>query len=131
MESRTAAEGPCNLARPCGQQMWSLPEQVADELTRLLDGTVVVGCNPGFDVEFLKAFLSQHSTRPYPAHYRPLDITAVAWGHLVGIGQAEGLRWPLSSEEISLCLGIDPDGYDRHTALGDCRWVRDQWDVII
>jgi hypothetical protein len=31
---------------------------------------------------------------------------------------------------LSRALGVDPDAYDRHTALGDARWVRAQYDTI-
>jgi hypothetical protein len=38
---------------------------------------------------------------------------------------------PWNSNDLSRGLGIDPDAYERHTALGDARWVRDQYDAMM
>lgn len=37
---------------------------------------------------------------------------------------------PIDSEDISRAVGIDPDKYPRHTAMGDACWARDVWDAV-
>ncbi|TYK45087.1 hypothetical protein [Actinomadura decatromicini] len=116
---------------------WSPAPVVAETLARILDGAVVVGANPSFDRDFLRPFLAANG-HAYTAHYRPICITAVGFGFLYGrhgrpgdIAAVPDLDWPLSSDQVSRALGVDPDKYERHTALGDAAWVRAQWDAII
>lgn len=115
---------------------WSPAVRVAKTVARMIDGAVVVGANPYFDRDFLRPFLAQHG-HAYTAHYRPVCVTGVGFGFLQGQRGRDGdlasvpeLDWPLSSDQVSRALGVNPDDYDRHTALGDCRWVAAQWDVI-
>jgi hypothetical protein len=54
----------------------------------------------------------------------------MAYGWLRARGEADGLSWPLVSDEVSRAVGVHPDRFDRHSALGDCRWVLAQLDVI-
>lgn len=37
---------------------------------------------------------------------------------------------PIDSEAISREVGVDPDKFDRHTALGDVLWARAIWDAV-
>jgi hypothetical protein len=114
---------------------WSDPAALALDLARLIDGAIVVGCNPGFDRDFLRPFLHRHG-QAYTAHYRPMCVTTMGAGFLYGQRRGDEwaavpeMRWPLSSSEVSLALGVDPAGFDRHSALGDCRWALAQLDVI-
>lgn len=101
---------------------------LAQVLAPLLDGTVVIGCNPAFDRDFLRPFLRRHG-HAYTCHYRPLCVTTMGAGFLYGQGCTPG-SVPWSSDHVARLLGIDPDDYDRHTALDDCRFARDQWDAI-
>lgn len=109
--------------------LWSDPALVALALARLIDGAVVIGANPGFDKDFLRPFLHTHG-QAYTAHYRPVCVTVAGWAYLLGQGKGEGLSWPLSSNEVSQRLGVDPADFDRHSALGDCKWTEAQWAVI-
>ena len=108
---------------------WSPGRRVAHELARMLDNSVLVGANAHFDAGFLARWLPEHG-QAYTAHYRPMCVTTMGYGYLRGLGKADGLRWPLSSDEVSRALGVDPGDYDRHSALGDCRWACAQLDVI-
>lgn len=101
---------------------------LARVLAPLLDGAVVVGCNPAFDRDFLRPFLRRHG-QAYTCHYRPVCVTTMGAGYLYGQGHSPG-SVPWSSDRIASLLGIDPGDYDRHTALDDCRFARDQWDAI-
>ena len=40
-------------------------------------------------------------------------------------------KWQLKSNQLSLAVGVDPDDYDRHTALGDCRWAKAIYQAVI
>jgi hypothetical protein len=108
---------------------WSDPFKVARKVAETIDGAVVLGANPGFDKDFVRPFLARHG-QAYTAHYRPLCITTMGYGYLHGLGKADGLTWPLSSDEVSRALGVDPGDFGRHTALGDCAWTLAQFDVI-
>lgn len=44
------------------------------------------------------------------------------------IGQSLALPW--NSNELSRAVGVDPDQFERHTAMGDVRWCMAQWDAI-
>jgi hypothetical protein len=37
---------------------------------------------------------------------------------------------PWDSEVLSRAVGVDPNAYERHTALGDARWARDIYDAV-
>jgi hypothetical protein len=58
-------------------------------------------------------------------------------GTVPSIGQFGGAlqrqdaaRLPIDSEEISKALGVQPDQFERHSALGDVLWARAIWDRI-
>lgn len=38
---------------------------------------------------------------------------------------------PWDSNELSRAVGVDPDQFDRHTALGDARWARAIYDAVM
>lgn len=124
--------------------VWSDPAEVAAFLAFQLDNAIVVGANPGFDIDFIRPFLHRHGWA-YTAHYRPICITGFAAGYLFGkatatsrIASAEppssfpaALNLPWSSNAISAEVGVNPDDYDRHTALDDCRWALAQLDAVM
>lgn len=98
----------------------------ARDVARLLCGAVVVGSNPDFDRGHVGLWLAQHG-ESWAAHYRAVDVITMAAGFLAA-GSHEPTPAPFPVRDISRSLGVDPDDYERHTALGDCRWVRDMWD---
>lgn len=111
-------------------------EQVASQVSGLLEGNVVVGSNPHFDVTMLTAWLDFHHM-DWPAHYRPVCAITMAAGLLHGeelagmTGPLEILEQPWSSYQISQACSIDPPGEaERHTALGDARWVKRLYEHI-
>lgn len=95
-----------------------------EELTR---GAVLMGSNPSFDAETLAARMRAHGICP-SWNYHLEDVPTLALGWLYGSGEA--LPETRKSDQISLACGVDPATYDRHTALGDCRWTRDLFDVV-
>jgi hypothetical protein len=61
-------------------------------------------------------------------HYHIEDVPTLALGWLYGTGKP--IPEVRKSDAISLAAGVDPTKYDRHTALGDCRWIRDLFDAV-
>lgn len=104
-------------------------EEVAATLAVLLNGAVVIGSNPDFDRGFLRSWLRRHG-QVWAAHYRTIDVITLGWGRLIAADSQWAAQVPVSSHDVSRAHGIDPDGYVRHTALGDTRWVRDLYRAI-
>lgn len=123
--------------KPCAMSYKTL----VHDLTRHLDGAMLVGSNPAFDAAFLRNFMG---TAPW--HYRTVDVATMAVGHLYGqaytltkqncdaafYGRADALLqdgW--KSYELSRLMGIEPPKASvAHTAVGDARWARDVYDAI-
>jgi hypothetical protein len=110
--------------------------QAAQILEAETRGAIIVGAVPDFDTSGAKNLLRRNGL-PWSGHYHLVDIENLVVGYLRArfLGGATdkdpGLP-PWSSDELSRMVGVEPPGPDqRHTALGDARWVRDQWDVIM
>lgn len=119
---------------------WSCPGTLAASLARWLDGAVIVGNVPSFDVAFLDVFLRKYG-QCLTTHYQPIDVEAMAIGFLHGsVAEAIGRGakvdmqipappWP--SDVLTEALGLYPQSAEeRHTALGDARYVRALYDTI-
>lgn len=110
----------------------------AEQIAELLEGNVVVGSNPHFDVSMLTAWLGNHG-HDWPAHYRPVCAITMAAGWLRGsnsIMNHDGFGWelleaPWRSYDISRACGVEPPaGDESHTALGDALWVKRLYEHI-
>lgn len=101
---------------------WSLPSAVAAGAARLLDGAVLIGANPAFDAMFLTAFLREHGQAP-TWHYALRDIQSMAYGFLRGANDGPLPAVDAHTDEFARALGVDPEKFDRHSALGDCLLV--------
>lgn len=101
----------------------------------------IVGAVPNFDTERLTRLLGTHGCR-WGGHYHLIDVENLAVGYLHGrrfdeSGEQEwsnaikdvGLPW--SSDELSRALGVEPPTDQRHTAMGDARWVRAMYDAMV
>ncbi len=104
---------------------------VLAEVERLTRGAVLHGSNPSFDMETLGARMRAAGICP-SWHYHPEDVATLAHGWLLGAGKPVPRRpdGTVKSDDISRACGVDPDLFDRHTALGDCRWMRALYDVV-
>lgn len=120
--------------------MWVTSAEAARIVERELATAVVVGANPQFDTVTLEPLLVAHG-KVGPWHYRPVCIEAIAYGWL--LGQAAGaaglgadlcdpeIPIPWKSDHLGDLLGVEAaTEEDRHTALGDARWVMRMWDAI-
>lgn len=96
---------------------------VADELAGLIDGTLLWGSNVGaFDVPHLDPWMRLHGSCGSP-HYHSRDIVSWVGGWCAAKGIAPAPA-DTKSDDWSRAAGVDPDQFERHTALGDCRWTR-------
>jgi hypothetical protein len=131
--------GPFNADFPARMSKRAL----AAALAAMLQGRHVVGAVPSFDTERIRLFLARHRLVP-TWHYHLIDVEAVAAGYIAAhaalAGPANpGARQfspdealpPWKSDGMSRACGVEPPGDgERHTALGDARWVRDWYDRI-
>lgn len=93
-------------------------------------GCHIVGAVPDADASILRDMLRRNQLR-WTGHYHLMDIESIAIGYLKALDPSFPMVLPLKSDELSELCGVPaPKGEDRHTALGDARWVRDWWDAI-
>lgn len=88
----------------------------------------LVGSNPQFDDGFMRAAIG---TPPW--HYHLVDLPSVAAGWLYGSPNVDdhALRVSsLKSDALSKLCGVDPAGFDRHTAMGDVDWCVAWWAAL-
>lgn len=103
-----------------------------------LSGRILIGAVPSFDEERLRRKLWELGYSP-DWHYQLVDVEALAAGRLTwrpptDPGDASQPRriWtpPWDSDELSRAVGVNPARYERHTALGDCRWAQAIWCAV-
>lgn len=95
----------------------------AREFMQFSMGAHIVGAVPNFDTEFLAPILYRNNCIP-AWHYHLVCCENLAAGYLK-------MEPPWKSDEIFGKLGIDKEKYERHTALGDARMVRDVYDIVM
>jgi hypothetical protein len=100
---------------------YQLPFEVAHNIERMTRGAHLVGAVPSFEDTTLAPFLKMHELAP-AWHYHLVCIENVLAGWF-------GVVPPYSSDELSMRMGVDPQKFERHTAMGDVLWVRAQWDT--
>lgn len=92
-------------------------------------GAHIVGAVPSFDTERLSMMMRHHSIMEPPWHYHLTDVENLVVGYLAGKGELMAPPW--KSEDLSRAIGVEPDDFARHTATGDVRWVKAQWDAVM
>lgn len=115
------------------------PVDVGERLAALMrDHPHVVGAVPDFDTERIARQLLEPFGIDRPWHYHLIDVENLAVGYLVGAaarGDGYARQYipdlPWRSEDLSRAIGVDPDQFDRHTAMGDVRWVMAQYDAVM
>jgi DNA polymerase III epsilon subunit-like protein len=113
-----------------------------EELLRRLEsytrGAHLVGAVVSFDAEVLAERMRWHGICP-SWHYHLIDIEAMAVGYLHRerarddsgremAGSLTALPW--NSDALSRAVSVNPDGFNRHAALGDAKWARAIYDAI-
>lgn len=94
-------------------------------------GAHIVGAVPSFDTERIAHLMERTGTGPPAWRHHLIDIENVVAGYLAGTGDVAGARPPYNSDELSKAIGVNPDDFWRHSAMGDVLWVRAQWDAIM
>lgn len=90
------------------------------------DSALVFGVNASYDTIGLDGLLAR-AGRTSSWYYVPQDIVAIAYGFLLKDTPSP----PRSSEERSLACGVAiPGPGERHTAMGDARWVQRWYDSL-
>lgn len=93
----------------------------------------VYGAVPEFDLAILGRMLHD-AGRPVPWHHHTTDLETDALGYLRGIRAQAGDCGcdpladtfpgpPWDSGDLSRAIGVDPDQFARHTAMGDVQWA--------
>lgn len=119
---RTAA-----LVQPDGDYALPYPvTEIVKELQSRLAGKTLVGSKPTFDMDHLAAFCG---TPPKWRHH-PLDIASMVYGFSAVFCHSGPPKVAFRSEDLSRRLGVEPAGFDRHTALGDCQWAYAQYRAM-
>lgn len=95
--------------------------EVARHVERMTRGAHLVGAVPSFEDTSLAPLLKRYQLAP-AWHYHLVCIENVLAGYF-------GVVPPYSSDELSMRIGVDPTQFERHTAMGDVRWVMAQWDM--
>jgi DNA polymerase III epsilon subunit-like protein len=102
---------------------WAEHSGVAADVARLTAGAHLVGAVPSFDAGFLDPFLRRFG---YCGawHYHVVCAETLVAGRLQ-------LPPPWDSQDLSRQMGVDPDQFERHTALGDARWAKALYDAVM
>ena len=106
-----------------------LPGYSADAVDKLCDNKPhLVGAVPTFDDRRVGDLMRRCGVTPR-WHYHLIDIEALAVGYLVG-GEEKNFDNGWKSDDLSRELGVDPDKFERHTAMGDVQWAMAQYAAI-
>ena len=122
------------------------------QFARLTHGHHLAGAVVSFDADRLARLFYKFGHAP-SWHYHLIDVEALAagWVSAQCVGKANdgvsrgtvpvwgptGLssnidgRPPWNSEYLSRAVGVDPDQFDRHTALGDARWAKAIYEKVM
>lgn len=124
------------------------PFEAAVMISIFTRGAHIIGAVPSFDTERLAKLLHRHGIEP-GWHYHLIDVENVVVGWLHGVAAraidearmrggdpdpaliGRHLEPPWKSDELSRAVGVNPEDYARHTAMGDVQWAMAQWDIVI
>lgn len=119
----------------------------AAEFAELTRGAHLVGAVVSFDAERLSKLLKANGSCP-EWHYHLIDVEALAVGYVEGLRRwsySEGMAVPTNfpdslrhetplpwkSEDLSRAVGVDPNEFEKHTALGDARWAKAMYEKVV
>ena len=95
--------------------------RAAAQIAVELDGYMIVGANPTFDIMFLSKLLVSAGLET-SWHYRCIDLNTLAAGWI-------GDPVPISTQTIAEEFEV-PLGAKQHTALADAQWNREAYYAI-
>jgi hypothetical protein len=108
---------------PTGELTVVRPGTAARIVAKVTSGCHIVGAVPSFDATFLTALLRLEGLVP-AWHYHLCDVEALVAGYL-------RIEPPWKSYDLYRAVGVDPDIYEQHTALGDARMARDVYRAVM
>ena len=99
--------------------------ETVDRFSELLRGRHIVGAVPSFDEERLRHMhiLYRGMSDRFPWHYRLVDVES---GMLAKLGVGPGQE----PDALAALLGVTVHP-DKHSALGDARWVRAVFEALV
>jgi DNA polymerase III epsilon subunit-like protein len=109
------------------------------EVEAITRGAHLVGAVVSFDADVLGQRMRANGILP-GWHYHLIDVEALAVGYLAFSAARDGdgkeldgsiTALPWKSEALSRALGVDPDDFDRHTALADAKWAMRIYDAVM
>lgn len=122
------------------------------EFATLTRGLHLAGACVSFDADRLWRLLRSNHGCPM-WHYHLVDVEGMAAGAVsercryeandgksrgtIRVDRPDGTvnhidgRPPWSSEDLSRAVGVNPDDYERHTAIGDARWARAIYRAVL
>lgn len=128
---------------------WHYGLSPLEDAALLLDDKHIVGAVPDFDTRHLTALYKRFGMEPPRWHYHLIDVEALAAGFLVGtftaiqevgknpeadgptVEEAMQAIPPWDSEALSRAIGIEPEDFDRHTALADALWAKAIYEAVL
>jgi hypothetical protein len=108
------------------------PYKAAELINEFLQGRPhIVGAVPSFDLPLIERLSRRWITDWTPPwHYHVIDVETVALGWLNGRGTRT--RPPYRSDDLAAACWVDPPAKgERHTAMGDVRWVMRWYDAML
>lgn len=105
----------------------------ARNFERITRGKHLAGAVVSFDEERLRKLLKANGACP-GWHYHLIDVEILAVGYLWGIDRGDGGaadQLPYNSNQLSTAVGVDPEQFERHTALGDVRWAKAIFEAVL
>lgn len=100
----------------------------ASRIQKFTMGAHIVGAVPNFDTEKLARMMRAEGYEP-KWHYHLIDVENLIVGYLASINAVPPLPW--KSDNLSRAVHVDPDQFERHTAMGDVLWVEAQYDAVM
>lgn len=101
----------------------SSPWGFSEQFRGVTWGHHLAGAVVSFDEERLRRFLRRNGECP-GWHYHLIDVEALVAGALK-------IAPPWKSNELSRAIGVNPEDFDRHTAMGDCQWSLAQYRAVM
>lgn len=107
-----------------GTGLVSDPLDFAYDFSRLTaDKCHLIGAVISFDEERLRKLLRANGACPDWA-YHLVDVEALIAGMLA-------IPPPWDSTELSLAVGVKPDEFEKHTAVGDALWAKALYEAVM
>jgi len=115
----------------------------ARDFARITWGAHLAGAVVSFDEERLRRLLRANGVCP-GWHYHIVDVEALAagwlahkWGGLEDSPDDEVRakavlhKPPWNSTDLSRAVGVHPENFERHTAVGDARWAKAIYTAVM